>query len=153
MNIEVKNAIPDIESYFDLFETTGWNKEYRLSKEELNSTLINSYYCVSVYDADKLIGFGRILSDGILHAMIYEMIVDPDHQGKGLGRTIMNELLSKCFEDNIRDIQLFCAKGKKQFYEKLGFVARPDDGPGMEYKGNNQSLKKPTGSPQKSSKS
>jgi hypothetical protein len=35
---------------------------------------------------------------------------------------------------NIRDIQLFCARGQRAFYEKRGFVARPDDAPGMQYK-------------------
>jgi GNAT superfamily N-acetyltransferase len=133
MNIEFKESIPDKEMYFLLFNSTGWNNEYKLSKEELYTTLTNSFYCISAYDGYRLIGFGRIMSDGILHAMIYEMIVYPDYQGKGIGREILNKLLKKCFENNIRDIQLFCAKGKKPFYEKLGFAARPDDGPGMEY--------------------
>jgi len=134
MSIEFKDTIPDIEEYFLLFESTGWNEEYRLTKDELFKTLIGSYYCVSAYQLDKLIGFGRIMSDGILHAMIYEMIVYPDYQGRGIGREILDRLLTKCFDNNIRDIQLFCAKGKREFYEKMGFSARPDDGPGMYYK-------------------
>jgi hypothetical protein len=32
-------------------------------------------------------------------------------------------------------VQLFSARGKRDFYERLGFVARPDDGPGMELSG------------------
>jgi GNAT superfamily N-acetyltransferase len=134
MNIEFSESTPDIDKYFLLFESTGWNEDYRLSKEDLYNTITKSYYCVSAYDADKLIGFGRIMSDGILHAMIYEMIIYPNYQGKGIGRELINMLLKKCFENNIREIQLFCAKGKRQFYEKQGFGARPDDGPGMDYK-------------------
>lgn len=135
MCFEFKDTIPDMEQYFLLFETTGWNEKYRLTKEELFDTLKKSYYCVSAYDADNLIGFGRIMSDGILHAMIYEMIVHPDYQGNGIGREIMHRLLTWCFENKIRDIQLFCARGKRSFYENMGFAARPDDGPGMEYPG------------------
>ena len=33
-----------------------------------------------------------------------------------------------------RDIQLFCAKGKAGFYERFGFLPRPQDAPGMEIK-------------------
>jgi hypothetical protein len=51
-----------------------------------------------------MVGFGRIVTDQVLHAMIY-----------------------------IRDIQLFCARGKQAFYEKHGFVVRPIDAPGMQY--------------------
>jgi hypothetical protein len=42
-------------------------------------------------------------------------------------------LIEKCKLHNIKDVQLFCAKGKRGFYEKLGFEARTDDGPGMQY--------------------
>jgi len=133
MHLEFKETIPDMEQYFRLFETTGWNEKYGLTKEELSDTLRKSFYCVSAYDGDTLVGSGIIMSDGVIHAMIYEMIVNPGYQRKGIGREIMYRLLQKCFDNNIRDIQLFCAKGKRECYEKMGFIARPDDGPGMEY--------------------
>lgn len=133
-HIQYKNELPDIDQYFNLFESTGWNEEYKLNKEELAVSIKNSFYCVCAYDERKLVGFGRFVSDGILHAMIYEMIILPDYQGKQIGSQILKMLLDKCFDLNIRDIQLFCAKGKRSFYEKHGFTARPDEGPGMEFK-------------------
>ena len=114
-----KKEIPNIESYFELFESTGWNTEYKLNKEELYRTLSNSYYFVSAYSENRLVGFGRIQSDGILHAMIYDMIVHPAFQFKGIGTNILNLLIKKCLDENIRDIQLFCAEGKRSFYEKI----------------------------------
>lgn len=134
MKIEFKNELPQIDQYFQLFATTGWNEEYNLTREELAQSIGNSFFAVSAYDGNKLVGFGRFVSDGIMHAMIYEMIVDPDYQRKNIGSQILERLLKKCFELKIRDIQLFCAKGKRSFYEKKGFAARPDDRPGMEYK-------------------
>ena len=44
---------------------------------------------------------------------------------------ILDDLVTRCKSNGIRDIQLFCAKGKVGFYEKHGFVKRPDDAPGM----------------------
>ena len=124
MQLQFKTELPDCKLYFMLFESTGWNEEYILSKEELYSILEKSYLNVSVYDAGKLIGFGRVVSDGILHAMIYEMIIYPEYQEKGIGKEILNLLVNECKRNNIRDIQLFCAKGKRKFYEKDGFAAR-----------------------------
>ena len=134
MSIIYKTNLPLIDQYFSLFETTGWNSDYCLSKDELSLSISNSYYTVSAYEENKLVGFGRIVSDGIIHAMIYEMIVDPDYQGEGIGSTILNMLVDKCITNNIRDIQLFCAKGRKVFYERHGFTIRENNAPGMQYK-------------------
>jgi len=143
MSIIYKTNLPLINQYFDLYETTGWNSEYCLTKDELSLSLKNSYYTVSAYEDSKLVGFGRIVSDGIIHAMIYEMIVDPDYQGEGIGSNILNRLVDKCLKDNIRDIQLFCANGKKVFYERHGFTARENNAPGMQYKLNSRITERP----------
>ena len=135
MNVIYKTDIPDCEQYFSLFESTGWNVKYRVSKEELFTAVKRSYFSVSAYSSERLIGFGRVLSDGILHAMIYEMIVCPEYQKKGVGSKILNMLMKKCLDNKIMDIQLFCAKGKRNFYEKHGFASRSIDCPGMEYIG------------------
>lgn len=123
---------PTAEQFFELFETTGWNTKYELSQEELYVALKNSWYSISVYDKDELIGFGRIICDGIVHALILDVIVLPDKQGEGIGKEIMDRLVAKCKEHKIRDIQLFCAKDKARFYEKLGFERRKEDSPGMQ---------------------
>ena len=132
MRIQYKTDLPDLNQYFLLFNSAGWNEDYKLTKEELYSTLKKSYYNVPVYDNEKLIGFGRVISDGVLHAMIHEMIVLPEYQGTSIGREILNMLVKECLKNNIRDIQLFCAKGKRKFYEKYGFGARSEEEPGME---------------------
>lgn len=124
--------LPETVQFFELFETTGWNTKYELSKEELFNAIINSWFTLSVYDQDQLIGFDRIICDGVVHALILDVIVHPKRQGEGVGREIMNRLVGKCKKHKIRDIQLFCAKGKVIFYQKLGFEIRPEDGTGMQ---------------------
>ena len=123
--------LPDQDQFFDLFETTGWNTKYELSREELFLALKNSWYSISVYDNKELVGFGRIICDGVVHALILDVIVSPEKQGEGIGKEIMNKLTTKCKNHSIRDIQLFSAKGKAGFYEKLGFEVRKKDSPGM----------------------
>ncbi len=131
MSILYQNTLPEKDQFFTLFESTGWNKTYQLDAEQLYQALQHSWHSISAYDGDRLVGFGRVISDGILHALIAEMIILPNYQGKGIGHHILSDLVTQCQSNGIRDIQLFCAKGKAGFYEKKGFVKRPDDAPGM----------------------
>lgn len=128
---ELSSALPDRQSLFELFETTGWNQKYRLTPEELFNAVESSLFVVSAYVDRHLVGFGRVVSDGILHGMIYEMIVHPEYQRRGIGSSILVNLLERCREHGIREIQLFCAAGKEPFYSSHGFMRRAEDAPGM----------------------
>jgi GNAT superfamily N-acetyltransferase len=132
--IALSEQLPDKEEYFSLFNTTGWNNDYKASPDDLERANQNSWLVVSAYDENNLVGFGRAVTDYVLHAMIFDMIVLPDYQGRGIGTMILSRLVNRCLERGIRDIQLFCAKGKRAFYEKNGFEVRADDAPGMQLK-------------------
>jgi GNAT superfamily N-acetyltransferase len=134
--MEYKNNIPDKDAFYKLFETTNWNAEEGKSSDDLYSAIKNSWFLVSVYNEEDLIGFGRVISDGYLHAFIVDLIVAPQHQKCGTGSRILNCLVEKIKQAGINDIQLFCAKGKKLFYLNNNFVERSQDAPGMEYKSN-----------------
>lgn len=133
MNIEYIARLPDEDSFFDLYATTGWNEEARKSKEELFWSVTNSWYVVTAYNGEELIGFGRILSDGYLHAVIADMIIAPRYQKKGIGKRILELLVQEAQEREIDNIRLFSTKGNKDFYLKNGFEECPEDIPGMRY--------------------
>jgi ribosomal protein S18 acetylase RimI-like enzyme len=129
--MEYSEKLPTSKQFYKLFKTTGWNDNYELNPEELYTALKNSWYTISVFDKNLLLGFGRIICDGVVHALILDCIIHPDQQGNGIGKEIMNQLVSKCKKHKIRDIQLFSAKDKAGFYEKLDFEKRKEDSPGM----------------------
>ncbi len=132
MNISYRETNPPQEDYYRLFLTTGWNEKYQMSADDLAAAISQSWYVVSAYDADRLVGYGRVIADGIHHALIVDMIVDPEYQGKQIGATILKMIIARCRKHTIRDIQLFSARGKAGFYRKFGFVCRADDAPGMQ---------------------
>ena len=132
--MEYRTDLPSTEQYWALFQTTGWYASVPVTPEELILAVSSSWSWIAAYDAERLVGFGRIVTDGVLHAMIYDLIVHPDHQMRGIGSRILERLVSQCLSVGIRDIQLFCARGQRAFYEKRDFVARPDDAPGMQYR-------------------
>ena len=120
--------LPDPQKYWDLFLTTGWNLEYDFSVTDLARAIQNSWYAISIYHSNELIGSGRIIADGVHHALIVDLIIHPDYQGKGLGRRLLDRLVQKCKDNKIRDIQLFAAS------DKSGFETRPPNAPGMQLK-------------------
>jgi ribosomal protein S18 acetylase RimI-like enzyme len=78
----------------------------------------NSHTAVFAYHGSRLIGFGRAISDGAYQAAVYDLAIVPEFQGKGLGRRIMQTIVSRLPQCNFI---LYAAPGKKGFYRKLGW--------------------------------
>lgn len=130
--ITYREILPVPTAYHQLFETTGWNQNYRADEGALHRAISSSWYVQSAYDNDDLVGFGRVVSDGVLYALICDLIVKPSYQGQGIGSRLLKKLIEKCHLEKIRVIWLFSAKGTSSFYEKFGFRERPVDAPGMQ---------------------
>lgn len=78
----------------------------------------NSHSSIFIFDNDELIGFGRMISDGVRQSAIYDVAIDPNYQGKGLGASIIEQLMTKTPDCNFI---LYASPGKEGFYKKLGF--------------------------------
>jgi len=133
-SIEFRESISDHDEYFALFESTGWNKEYCLTPEQLQAAVLSSWRLLAAYENGELVGTGRVISDGAFHALIVDVMVTARLRRQGLGAVIVERLLESCREAGLRDVQLFCARGQAPFYRRLGFRERPAEAPGMEFK-------------------
>lgn len=78
----------------------------------------NSHTVVFAFDEDRLIGFGRAISDGAYQSAIYDIAVLPEYQGKKVGATILNSIVNASPQCNFI---LYAAPGKEGFYEKMNF--------------------------------
>lgn len=78
----------------------------------------SSHTVVFAYDAGRMVGFGRAISDGVYQAAVYDCAVLPEHQGKGIGRVIVGTILAALPGCNII---LYASPGKEGFYQTLGF--------------------------------
>ena len=123
------------EEYMSLRKTAGW---VQFPLEEAQICIDNAYMVMCVRDDDKAIGVVRLLWDGGYIAFLSDVVVDPEYQGQGIGR----KLVESCIERLKKDMKpgfkvkltLNSAKGKEPFYEKFGFRVRPneDAGPAMD---------------------
>lgn len=78
----------------------------------------NSFAVIFIFDEDTLIGMGRALCDGAYQAALYDFAVDPDYQGKGIGKLITQQMMERCAGCNFI---LYAAPGKEPFYAKSKF--------------------------------
>ena len=85
----------------------------------------------------EIVAMGRILFDFGYTAYLGDVIVRPEYQGRGIGRKIVEMLIGMTMESAHEDERIMfilgAAKGKEEFYEKMGFIRRPNEesGAGM----------------------
>ena len=125
--ISIKENVNSIEEFNYLYDAVGWGSYDEKVSEK---ALANTMYSTSVYDDDKIIGYGRIIGDGICFLYIHDVMVIPKYQNKKIGSQIMNKLLEKVNQIKIENpyvrVYLGASKGKEKFYERFGFIKRED---------------------------
>jgi len=88
--------------------------------EALATVFGNSMFMCFVHAGDALVGAGRVLADGLDCAYIADVAVHPDHQGRGLGREIIQKLVA--LSRGHKKIILYANPGTEGFYGRLGFL-------------------------------
>lgn len=133
--IDYRNEIPSIENYWPLFLSTGWNSFYNTDASTIEKAILNSTFAVSAYCDGKLVGFARAISDKVMYAAIYDVMVLPEYKLNKIGSTLVSNITQQCKDAGVFSVHLFAADGTEPFYNHLGFKARPVNMPGMRYEG------------------
>jgi GNAT superfamily N-acetyltransferase len=118
MNISYNS--PSAAKYISLRLKTGMGTK-DVSKAEI--AIRNSLFVVTLWEEDKLIGFGRIVGDEGITYVVSDIMVDPDYQHQGLGKRIMNEI-NTYLEQNTDQYAYVCLIANKpadKLYSQFGF--------------------------------
>lgn len=132
--INIRENVNNVEEFNYLYDAVGWG-HYDEAISQI--ALDNTFYSVSIYDDDKIVGYGRLIGDQICFIYVQDVMVVPEYQGQQIGTYIM-----KILEDKTREIKavnpdvrvyLGSSKGKEEFYKKCGYITREeaDLGAGM----------------------
>lgn len=114
----IRNERLNIQELNNLLATIGWGSN---PNEKLEKSLELSWGWITARnDNDELIGFVQVLSDGIKHAYILRLLVHKEHQGNGIGKLIVNELMGWLDENGLNPI-LITKPSEEAFYNKFGF--------------------------------
>ena len=82
-----------------------------------------------------LIGLARATSDRAFNATIWDVLVHPSYQGRGLGRALVERVTGALLGAGIANVTLFADGKALPFYEALGYEADPEGIRGMFYAG------------------
>jgi ribosomal protein S18 acetylase RimI-like enzyme len=113
-----KSAI-DFDKLQNLFNLAAfWARDRKI--EDLKIAINNSNPVITVWDKECTIGFARATSDGIYRATIWDVVVHPKYQGLGLGRKLVETVLSHPLVNRVEKVYLMTTHQQK-FYERIGF--------------------------------
>ncbi len=131
MNIIYTNTIT-AEDFNRLYEAVGWGSSV---PERVQTAIERTDFLIAACSDEKTIGMARVIQDG-LQALIMDVIVIPEYQGQGIGKTMMGyvmEYLNELSRGGRLFVNLMSAEGKYGFYTQFGFKRRPYEkhGPGM----------------------
>lgn len=103
-----------------LFMSAGWIKGAEMSemRKHFNLPFINSTLVVSAWENERLIGVVRVLSDQVIRSVIYDLVVLPACQNRGIGRELVKRCIAK-FPNAEWLVQT--TPENLIYYEKIGF--------------------------------
>ena len=90
------------------------------SPRQLRQMLKGSQVIVSLWRGKRMVGFGRASSDGIYRAVLWDVVVAGDLQGRGLGRRVVEALLASPKLRKVERVYLMTTNSNG-FYEQMGF--------------------------------
>lgn len=122
----------DLYELEELCDAVGWS---RRPLRKVKKAIQHSFLVVSMWEQRgtqrRLIGFSRATSDHAFNATIWDVVVHPDYQSRGLGKALMKHVIKKLRSEDISNITLFADPHVVDFYRRLGFISDPEGIKGM----------------------
>ena len=115
-NLKPTNGLIKLKKLLD--NNAFWAKNRKIN--DLKKCLASSDVIVSLWVDNEIVGFGRGLTDGIYRGVLWDIVIDQNHQGKGYGKLIVKNLLSSKKIKNTKKLYLMTTN-KKLFYSQLDF--------------------------------
>lgn len=111
----IENNSVQAKTIADLREAVGWNRMECVYEN------LDSYYHISVYDNERLVGYIDSVSNGATDAYIQDLMVHPDYQRRGVGTELMNRMIAALKQRHIYMITVVFEEDLKPFYRRFGF--------------------------------
>lgn len=106
-----------------LLKMTYWADQRPLEVIE-KSMQGSSCYGVYLVDEEKLVGFGRVISDYATTYYLCDVIIDTEYQHRGLGTALVSYIESRPEYDGLRGILV--TRDAHALYEKFGYSVLND---------------------------
>jgi ribosomal protein S18 acetylase RimI-like enzyme len=104
-----------------LLEATHWGGG--LTLPVLERALAHSV-CFGLYDETELVGFGRVVTDLATYGYLTDVVIAPEHRGRGLGAWLTRCILEHPELQGFRRLALLTLDAER-LYARAGFTAGP----------------------------
>lgn len=113
----------DLSQLAELYDITWWAKDR--PPDQVRRALEYSHPILTAWGGDRMVGFARVISDRTYRATIWDVIVRPGHQGRGIGAALVQAAID---HPDLKTVTLFMllTKDQHKFYERLGFTTERD---------------------------
>ena len=115
-NLRPSNGLIKLQRLLD--NNAFWAKNRTIN--DLKKCLANSDVVISLWVGEEIVGFGRALTDGIYRGVLWDIVIDQNHQGKGFGKLIVRNLLTSKKIKKTKKLYLMTTN-KELFYSQFGF--------------------------------
>ncbi|MBD8493440.1 GNAT family N-acetyltransferase [Pseudomonas syringae] len=125
--------LPSVETYQALRIGSGLSAK---TDDAAIRGLPNTLFAVQILWGSMPVGMGRIVGDGGCFFQVVDIAVLVEHQGKGLGKRIMGEIMHY-IESHVPDsgyVSLIADGQAQDLYAQFGFVHTAPRSVGMAYK-------------------
>ena len=107
------------QSLADLREAVGWNR----SEEDYPRAFQGYWASIGGLTAEEmLVAWCAILSDGVRHAVLLDVIVHPTYQRQGIGRALVAKAIEHIRAHDITLIHVDFLPENAAFYQHCGFT-------------------------------
>lgn len=93
--------------------------------DALNRRAFDNSLCVGAYIGGRQVGFARAITDYTVFAYIADVIIWPEHRGRGIGKRLVQALID---HPEVRDVPHWSlsTSDAHTLYEKFGFKTSTD---------------------------
>ncbi|RFZ87575.1 N-acetyltransferase [Shinella sp. WSJ-2] len=122
-----------VEEYLHLRAAAGLSA---FSENAARLGLAGTLYSIVVMYRDAAVGMGRLIGDGGCFFQVVDIAVHPDHQGRGLGKAIMEAIMAYVARELPISsyVSLIADVPANKLYEKFGFKETAPRSLGMAYR-------------------
>ena len=133
MPYELRESPPPVDRFLELRDAAGMSER---SRDAVEQGLPNSLYAVTVLDetTGETVGMARVVGDGGSVFHVCDMVVHPEHQGRGLGSRMMDALLDWIDETAPSQAYVNLLADVDGFYEQWGFDRTAPASKGIYYR-------------------